>query len=186
MRARRLPLALVASALALGCDDPAASLGASPDLAASRSDRSEWQLVADLGTIPESEGLPFYISCLNGGQGEVALVFGGPYLVYMKTLVTPSGNVINQGWIRTEYEGYRGTESGDLWEASFEAKYREFTRQADGHLLLFEPFSEVMTNAQTGERVRIQAMYRIEFDEDFNVVNSNVRWGEIFACHAWK
>lgn len=187
MRCSSVLLPFVAAALVFGCDDPASAPAVAPDLRAAQGDRSEWTLVLDMGTVPESEAVPLgFVPCLNSGLGEDAVVFGGPYEVYMKTLVTPSGNVISQGWIRSEYEAYRGLESGDLWTTSLDAKYREFTRQADGHLLLQEPITQILTNERTGARVRVQAMYRIEFDELGAVVNDNARFGEIFACHAWK
>ena len=187
MRFSSVLLPLVATAMVFGCDDPASAPVVAPDLRAAQGDRSEWTLVLDMGTTPESDALPVgFVSCLNDGLGEDAVVFGGPYEVYMKTLVAPSGNVISHGWIRAAYEAYRGLESGDLWITSLDAKYREFTRQADGHLLLQEPITQVLTNERTGQRARVQAMYRLEFDESFNLVSSNPRNGEIFACHAWK
>jgi len=187
MRARTILLPFLAAALVFGCDTPPSAPDVDPAFRAAQGDRSEWALVLDMGTVPESDAVPLgFVPCLNDGRGEDAVVFGGPYEVYMKTLVAPSGNVISQGWIRAEYEAYRGLESGDLWVTSLDAKYREFTRQADGHLLLMEPITQILTNERTGQRARVQATYRLEFDELGNVVNDNVRFGEIFACHAWK
>jgi len=56
----------------------------------------------------------------------------------------------------------------------------------DGHYLAVEPITQILTNSETGEQLRIKALFRLELDEFGNVVNSNARFGEIFACHAWK
>ena len=186
MRISKTAFPLVATALVFGCDHPASVPAESPDLRAAQGDRSEWTLVAEI-SIPESEAVPsgFY-SCINGGLGEETVNFGGPYGIYFKTLETPSGNVINQGWIRTDYDALRGVESGDLWVASADAKYREFVRAADGHLLLQEPIVEHFTNQRTGERVRVLVMFRLEFDELGNLVDRNIRYGDVIACHAMK
>ena len=187
MRYPRLALLpFVATALVLGCDDPASAPAESPDLRAAQGDRSEWTLVAELSQ-PESDPYgTFLIPCLNGGLGEEAVNFGGPYGIYYKTVVTPSGNIISQGWIRTEFDAWRSVATGDLWVGTMNAKLREFTRAADGHLLYQEPITEILVNQRTGERVRTQSMFRLEFDEEFNLVNNNPRNGEIFACHVMK
>ncbi len=186
MRFRDMLLPFVATALVLGCDDPASAPVGDPDLRAAQGDRSEWTLIAEITSTEDDPFGTFLIPCLNGGLGEEAVNFGGPYGIYFKMLETPSGNVINQGWIRTDFDAWRSVQTGDLWVATMDAKYREFTRAADGHLLLQEPVSEILVNQRTGERVRIQSMFRLEFDEAFNLVSNNPRNGEIFACHAWK
>ena len=185
MRFRSLVLPL-AAALVLGCSEPPSAPTAAPDLRAAQGDRSGWTLL-DEWTVPESDAAPVgFIACLNGGVGEEAVVFGGPYGWYEKTVVTPSGNLVGQGWIQSPYEGFRGLETGDLWVTSLDAKINELTRAVDGHWLVHEPISQILTNERTGERVRIQAMYHFELDELGNVVNANARFGETLACHAWK
>jgi hypothetical protein len=185
MRYLRLALLpLLTAALVLGCDDPASAPAESPDLRAAQGDRSGWVLVVEI-SIPESEAPPFgFVECMKGGRGEETVNFGGPYGIYLKTVTAPSGNVISQGWIRTDYDAFRGLETGDLWVGPLNAKYREFTRAADGHLLLHEPISQILTNQRTGERVRIQFMVHLEFDELGNIVNKNFRYLDILSCQA--
>ncbi len=186
MRISKIAVPLVATALMFGCDSNATAPTAAPDLRSAQGDRSGWVLVAEI-TLPESEAVPsgFY-SCINGGLGEETVNFGGPYGIYLKTVATPSGNVISQGWIRTDNDVLRGVESGDYWVASADAKYREFVRAADGHLLLHEPIVEHFTNQRTGERVRTVVMFHLEFDEIGNLVDRNIRWGDVLSCHAMK
>lgn len=186
MRHRNLTLPMFAAALTLGCDSPATAPANAPDLRAAQNDRSQWELVAEFGT-PESDAVPsgFY-GCINGGLGEETVNFGGPYGIYLKTAVTPSGNVISQGWIRTDYDVVRGVVTGDVWVATLDAKYREFTRAADGHLLIHEPISEVATNQRTGERIRVLVMFHLEIDAFGNLVERNLRYGDIISCHAIK
>lgn len=186
MRFRNIFVPFVAGVLVLGCNDSATSPAVSPEFRAAQGDRSEWTLVTEL-SIPESEAVPsgFY-SCINGGLGEETVNFGGPYGIYLKTVTTPSGNVLGQGWIRSDYDAVRGVETGDLWVATLDAKYREFSRTADGHLLLHEPIIETATNERTGERVRVVVMFHLELDEFGNLVERNMRYGDIIACHAGK
>jgi len=175
---------MCAAALVLGCDSPATAPANAPDLRAAQNDRSQWELVTEYST-PESDAVPsgFY-GCINGGLGEETVNFGGPYGFYMKTTVTPSGNVISQGWIRTDFDAVRGLETGDVWVAVLDAKLLEFTRAADGHLLLHEPITEIATNQRTGERIRVVIMFHLEIDELGNLVERNLRYGDIISCHA--
>jgi hypothetical protein len=187
MRFRSVLVPFVAGVLVLGCDDPASAPAESPDLRAAQGDRSEWTLQYVVPSIPADD--PLYagvLPCANGGAGEDVYVSGGPYMVYEKSVVTPSGNVINQGRIVADYERWEGAETGDVWFTSLDAKLREFIRAVDGHYLALEPITQILTNAETGEQLRIKALYRLEFDELGNVVNNNARFGEIFACHAMK
>ena len=185
MRIGSSTLLVVAAALVLGCDAPLGLPTDAPAFRAAQGDRSEWTLVAEL-SIPESGPLPAgFIACMNTGLGEEAVAWGD-YEIYFKAVVTPSGNSIMQGWLTGE-EWFLGLESGDLWKGSFDAKYREFTRAKDGHLLLQEPVVEVLANPQTGERIRLIQMFRLELDDLGNVVNKNFRYGSFQApCHMMK
>ena len=184
MRSRISVFPIIAVALVLGCDGTTTAPAVAPELRAAQGDRAGWTLASEF-SVPERDAVPsgFY-GCINGGLGEETVNFGGPYGVYLKTVVTPSGNVIGQGWIRSDDDVVRGVDSGDLWVATLDAKYREFTRAADGHLLLHEPISEVATNVRTGERVRVQLMFHLEIDERGNLVDRNLRYGDIISCHA--
>jgi len=186
MRPRTLVPPMFAAVLMLGCDSTATAPPVASELRAAQGDRAEWTLVSEV-TLPESDAVPsgFY-GCINGGLGEETVNFGGPYGIYLKTVATPSGNVIGQGWIRSDFDAVRGVESGDLWVATLDAKYHELTRAADGHLLLHEPISEVATNLRTGERIRVVVMFHLEIDEFGNLVERNLRYGDILSCHAIK
>jgi len=187
MRFKNILVPFVTAALVLGCNDHTAAPAVSPEFRAAQGDRSEWTLLYEVPSIPVDD--PLYggvLTCANGGAGEEVYISGGPYMVYGKTVVTPSGNVISQGWIVADYERWEGAETGDVWLTSLDAKLREFTRAVDGHYLALEPITQILTNAETGEQLRIKALYRLEIDEFGNIVNDNARLGEIFACHAWK
>jgi hypothetical protein len=181
MRIPHLVAALGAAFVLVACEAPPTQVddAAAPTLRAAQGDRSDWTLAYE-ASIAEADGLLFGPTACTG---EDLVNFGGPYQVLFKTTATPSGNVINQGWIRADYDAYRGQESGDLWVGTLDAKYREFTRKTDGHVLVMEPASQIITNQRTGERIRLQAMFRLELDENFEIVPTpNFRY-DVIQCH---
>ncbi|MDH4046115.1 MAG: hypothetical protein OEY20_13115 [Gemmatimonadota bacterium] len=176
----RLVAALGAAFLLVGCENPPTQVddAAVPDLRAAQGDRSDWVLAYE-ATLTESDGYMFGpAACM----GEESVNFG-TYGVYFKAVNTPSGHVISQGWITSAADTYRGMVSGDLWIGTLDAKYREFTRKQDGHLILMEPVTQVITNQRTGARIRYQALFRLELDEDGQVVpTANFRVA-VVQCH---
>lgn len=186
MRFRNLVLPFLATTLVLGCDDSTLAPVDAPESRAAQGDRSEWELV-DEYSVPEDEAFALgFVSCINGGIGENVIAFGGPYRMYVKTVITPSGSIHNRGRIVAEQETWIGEDTGDVWLTSLDAKYNEFVRAVDGHYLAQEPIAQILTNADTDEQVRVKAMYRMEIDEDGNLVNNNPRVGEVFSCHVRK
>src|SRR4030042_3677103 len=85
----------------------------------------------------------------NGGQGEEVLNFyGGSWEFVGKTVVTPSGHTVQQGWLRApgQVDFYRGVTTQDLWVASdVDAKLR-YNFFPDGTYNMVAPLIEILVN----------------------------------------
>lgn len=186
---KRWAALLVLGAVVAACSEAPTATDSSPTFRAAQGDRSEWAVIWSLDLIPdEATAVPMgFVPCINGGQGEEVLNFyGGTWEFLGKTVETPSGHVVQQGWLRTPSGGadyYRGVTTQDLWIASdVEAKLR-YNFFPDGTWSLVEPLIEILVNERTGERVRAHWMYQMHVNADGSVT-PNSRVQTLMACTA--
>ncbi len=184
MRRRTSILLAAAALMAVGCSDtPTDPAGeGAPLFNAGKGPDKGMQLLSVL-EIPESEAFEDYIPCANGGDGEIALVWGR-YEFWGRTVETPSGNYKQHGEQRG-WEMWRGVESGDLWQSRAFVNPTIFynTRHSDGYTVLNEPAWAFYQNQRTGEVIRVKFLYQVMFDADFNIVRYEYKQN---SCLSWN
>jgi hypothetical protein len=188
---RTLVFAVLCAAFAVACSDQSTAPNAgTPDLRAAQGDRSEWTVQWSWpATPPEAMYLVGHIPCINGGAGEDVLGWGPEGSFSAKAVVTPSGNTNYNGYYVDGGDGiehYVGAITGDDWVSAPYAwnGKTEYTMLANGIWKAMEPAWIVLTNARTGERVRVLWQWRYHFGQDGSTVG-NERNGEIISCHAF-
>lgn len=192
---RKLIALLALAALPVACTDQ-------PTTAVNEASGPELLNVANLDTrgytllwsavIPEEEAWPgSFVSCINGGQGENTVGWGGPYEFWAKVVDTPSARHIENGYIFIPPGGAEymvGVTSGDVWVThGLDFLTRLSYRYApDGSYWMNQPFSQTYTN-QRGERIAFRGTWHFQTDANGIPIERNPRlFGEIQVCQVLR